>query len=48
VEKHEDSLGEKMAEREKERDVIHSAFHANVNKLMKMETKVSLTTNKKL
>lgn len=27
--------------------VIHSAFHANVNKLMKMETKVSLTTNKK-
>lgn len=25
--------------------VIYSAFHANVNKLMKMETKVSLTTN---
>lgn len=29
----------------KKKIVIYSAFHANVNKLMKMETKVSLTTN---
>lgn len=53
MEKHEDSLsffwlGGESGRKRKEWDVIHSAFHANVNKLMKMETKVSLTTNKKI
>lgn len=40
------NIEEGWKERRKMKIVIHSAFHANVNKLMKMETKVSLTTNK--